>query len=460
MLRRIRIENFKAWAEIDIVLAPISGFFGSNSSGKSSIFQFLLLLKQTKNATDRSISLDFGGPDQLINLGSFTDAVHNHDVTKTISWKLRWDLPKKISITDASRKRTELLATASQITHISRVHIGTKRSLVSDCLEYWFGDYKFVIRSKKEGSPEFDLVVEKRKPEAQEFRFVRNQARIWAVPGPIKTHLFPDQAKTYFKNSDFLGVFEAEYESFMDSIFYLGPLREYPRREYPWSGVSPSDVGRRGERTVEAILAATAREEKRNLGKKTRYKSFQEMIAYWLKRLGLIEDFKVEEIGSGANLYRTVVRKSANSPPTLLTDVGIGVSQVLPALVLLYYVPEGSIVLLEQPEIHLHPAVQSSLADLLIEVAATRKLQVLVESHSEHLLRRLQRRIAEEAIDDEDVKIFFTETDQEKSVLKELQIDEYGYISNWPKDFFGDEMTEIAETQKAALKRKLRTVPR
>ena len=87
---------------------------------------------------------------------------------------------------------------------------------------------------------------------------------------------------------------------------------------------------------------------------------------------------------------------SSSSVTTSLTDVGFGVSQVLPVLVLLYYVPEGSTVLMEQPEIHLHPAVQSGLADVMLSVADVRNVQIVVESHSEHLMRRLQRRVAEE----------------------------------------------------------------
>jgi predicted ATPase len=155
-------------------------------------------------------------------------------------------------------------------------------------------------------------------------------------------------------------------------------------------------VGSRGERAVDAILAATMKNEKRNLGPKKRNKSFQEIIAYWLKDLGLIYSFKIEEIAENSNLYRTLVKKEAGASEVALTDVGFGVSQILPVLVLLYSVPEKSIVLLEQPEIHLHPAVQSQLADLMISVAKTRQIQIIVESHSEHLLRRFQRRVAED----------------------------------------------------------------
>ena len=452
MLTRLYVENFKAWKLLNIKLGAVTGLFGTNSSGKSSIFQFLLLLKQTKNATDRNLTLDFGGPDQFVNLGSFQDLIHAHDTASILSWKLEWDVIPELTINDPSGRRGAVLASASKMSIKSLVRLGEK-ALISDSLSYHFEKYRFSIQPKKLGSSEYELLAEA--PEGADFRFVRNQARAWSLPGPVKTHLFPDQAKTYFQNSAFLGLLEAEYESLMDSIYYLGPLREYPRREYPWSGASPSDVGKRGERTVEAILAATAKGEKRNLGPKTRYKSFQEIIAYWLKRLGLIHEFKIEEIGSGANLYRAVVQRDANSPSALLTDVGFGVSQILPALALLYYVPEGSTVLMEQPEIHLHPSVQSGLADVIIEVAKTRHLQVIVESHSEHLLRRFQRRVADETCDADLIKLYFCNSVNGASELIDLDIDMFGDIKNWPPNFFGDEMTEIAETRKAALQRKI-----
>lgn len=452
MLRFVNLKNFKSWETLDIEFGAVTGLFGPNSSGKSSIIQFLLLLKQTKNAIDRSLVLDFGGPDQLINLGSFQDVVRNRDRMSVMSWKIKWDLSSRLTIKDPSGSRVKALAVGSKMSLAASVQI-KDNSLYCGLVNYWFGGYRFKIEPKKEGSTEFSLRAVP--PEDSNFRFVRNQARAWALPGPIKTHLFPDQAKTYFQNSDFLGALEAEYEELMDSVYYLGPLREYPRREYPWSGARPSDVGRRGERVIEALLAATLRGETRNLGGRTRYKKFQEMIAYWLKELGLIYDFKIEEIGSGANLYRALVKRDAYSPEVLLTDVGFGVSQVLPALVLLYYVPSGSTVLMEQPEIHLHPSVQSGLADVIISVAKTRNVQVIVESHSEHFLRRLQRRVAEDdSFAPGFIKLYFCDSARGRSRLSDLELNLFGQIENWPVNFFGDEMTEIAETQKAILERK------
>jgi predicted ATPase len=137
----------------------------------------------------------------------------------------------------------------------------------------------------------------------------------------------------------------------------------------------------------------------------------------------------------GGNIYRVKVRRNPGSPDVLITDVGFGVSQILPAIVLCYYAPAGSIIILEQPEIHLHPAVQAGLADVFIDAVKTRNIQIIFESHSEHLLKRLQRRIAEK-------------------VIKPLNLDLFGRIENWPKDFFGNQFEEMALTTRAAIERK------
>jgi predicted ATPase len=137
----------------------------------------------------------------------------------------------------------------------------------------------------------------------------------------------------------------------------------------------------------------------------------------------------------------------------LITDVGFGVSQILPVLALCYYVPEGASILLEQPEIHLHPAVQSSLADVLIDAVNTRNVQIIVESHSEHLLRRLQRRIAEELIGADRVALYFCAMDDAASKIDKLDVDLFGNITNWPPEFFGDEMGDLVALSEAAMRR-------
>ena len=450
MLKALNVTNFKAWRKLNMSLGRVTGLFGTNSSGKSSVLQFLLLLKQTKNATDRGLVLDFGGPGELVNLGRYQDLVHKANPESDIDWTLRWQLPDSLKISDPEGVRSTVLMRGSQLEVSAAAGLKGSR-LTARHLTYRFAGTNFFIRPKTEDSSEFVLASDGSRP----VRFIRTQGRGWALPGPVKTHLFPDRAHTLFRNTSFLSDFETEYEALMDRIFYLGPLRVHPQREYRWSGAGPVDVGPAGEQTIDAILSATANNETRNLARHKALMSFQEMIAHWLRELGLIESFEIKEIAPGSNLYAARVRVNASSPETMLTDVGFGVSQVLPVLVLLYYVPEGSILLLEQPEIHLHPSVQSGLADVMLAAVKRRSIQVIVESHSEHLLRRLQRRAAESDIASSDLRLSFVSSVHGAANLNDMALNEFGEIENWPDHFFGDEMGEIAAITKASLKRRI-----
>lgn len=454
MLKNLTLNNFKAWKKLNIEFGQVTGLFGTNSSGKSSLLQWLLLLKQTKNATDRGLVLDFGGAGKYVNLGTFQDMVHAHNNELHVSCDLEWKLLQSLKITNPEGRRTDVLFSSSQM-GISCEISQRDKQLCADSLEYRFSGQKFSLAYKGTSKTEFQLKPDKTSS-ADGFHFNRTQGRAWALPGPVKNYLFPDQAKTYYKNADFLSEFEFQYEQLMDRVFYLGPLREYPKREYQWAGAKPDDVGIRGDRTIDAILSAVSRNEKRNLGGRTQYKPFEEIIAHWLKKLGLIHSFRVEEIAEGSNLYRAKVKRDARSTEVLLTDVGFGVSQVLPALVLLYYVPKGSIIMMEQPEIHLHPSVQSGLADVIMHVARTRDLQVIVESHSEHLLKRFQRRVAEEEYGADFLQLYFCTSRGSAAELQNLELNLFGEIENWPENFFGDDFGEIAAIQEAILERRLK----
>ncbi len=129
--------------------------------------------------------------------------------------------------------------------------------------------------------------------------------------------------------------------------------------------------------------------------------------------MGLIEEFEVNPISEKRQEYEVKVRSKGSNDWVDLPDVGFGISQVLPVLVQCFYAPHESIILMEQPEIHLHPSAQSALADVMIDVinskenGTDRNIQLIVETHSEHFLRRLQRRIAENRVSEERVTAYF-----------------------------------------------------
>ncbi|HYO65759.1 MAG TPA: DUF3696 domain-containing protein, partial [Archangium sp.] len=238
----------------------------------------------------------------------------------------------------------------------------------------------------------------------------------------------------------------------------LGPLRELPARYYSWSGEATEGVGIRGERSVEALLAGMERTLRRGDGAPVR---FGALIADWLVRMQLLDSFEVKRIAPSRRDYEVLVRSRGGAETVNLIDVGFGISQILPVLVQAFYVERESTILLEQPELHLHPSAQSSLADLFIDAiqmredALPRNIQFLVESHSEHFLRRLQRRIAEGVLTPDQTALYFCKPGPEGSTLEELKLDEFGNISNWPENFFGDEVGDLAAMAKAAMKRQL-----
>jgi predicted ATPase len=445
MLRRLSFTNFKSWPHIDLECGKLTGLFGPNSSGKTSILQFLLLLKQTKDATDRQLSLELNG--DYIELGSIEDAIYRHDRRLAIDTSVTLQLPATLTLADPSTK-SGTLAAGAELTLSTHIIVDKQQAARTTRISYELGAHQFKLTLKPS-----DNSFELKHAGPGDFRFLRTQGRAWGLPPPIKSYAFPDQARTYFQNAEFLSDLEAAYEAAMDGIFYLGPLRDHPQRDYLWARSRPTDVGSRGEKTIDAILAATANGTTLNLKPRARYKPFQEVLAYWLQHLGLIYQFRVEEIARGSNRWQAKVVTSEGGSEVLLTDVGFGISQVLPVITLLLYVPQGSTVLLEQPEIHLHPLAQANLADVLVYAAKHRGVQVLLESHSEHLLLRLQRRIAEQSIQSDEVKLYFCDIQRGSSVESPLRLDSLGQIENWPKHFMGDAFGETAAAERARIHR-------
>ncbi len=92
----------------------------------------------------------------------------------------------------------------------------------------------------------------------------------------------------------------------------------------------------------------------------------------------------------------------------------------------------------------------------MLNVASARNVQIILESHSEHLMRRLQRRVAENAVSSDDVKLYFVSSTKGVAQASDLALNIWGEIENWPENFFGDEMGEIAAITKASLRRKLK----
>ena len=138
-----------------------------------------------------------------------------------------------------------------------------------------------------------------------------------------------------------------------------------------------------------------------------------------------------------------VLRDKRNGATVTHRDVGVGISQVLPVLATLFGSEEETIAI-EQPELHLHPALQAELGDVCIQSVQENKNSLLLETHSEHLILRIMRRIREGTLSHEDVSVIFVQPEKKGSSLKYLRIDKDGdFIDEWPDGFFAERRKEL-----------------
>ncbi len=365
MLTQLRLENFKSWRVLDIKLAPITLLFGVNSSGKSSVLQALLLLKQTLLRYDRSQPLNVGERNIDYVFGDYSDFIYSRDTS----------LPLAISLTFKTSESPQ--------------------------------------QSLFDSSPDIRYDAE--------WRLTDGLSR--------QDHFHP--------NENWI-----ELEKVLERLAYLAPVRAYPERFYQQRSAAPRRLNRYGENLVDVLLAAERR------GAQT-----ISAIGEALAQLDLAEAFEIRPVGE--RLYEA--RLKIKGHEVSLADVGSGVVQVLPVIALLFMAPEGSILLLEHPDLHLHPSAQAALADIMLEAAEERKLQLIVESHSEHLLTRLQRRIAESEhpfATPENIRAYFCQPNSEGSLIKPVEVNAYGQILNYPPNFFGDLAGDLTAMTQAGLRKR------
>lgn len=251
----------------------------------------------------------------------------------------------------------------------------------------------------------------------------------------------------------FIPGIELIKEFFSEHIWYLGPLREEPKALYPLeSDGSITDVGYKGENTAAVFdfnrtrkiesVSPSSFDNIADITLKKKRISFEKAIKEWLVYLGVASDIDSDDKGK---IGHTMQISNDLAMKQDLTHVGVGVSQVLPILVLSLLAKPGDVLIFEQPELHLHPKVQTRLADFFVAMNALGK-QCLVETHSEYLINRLRYFVAssENSKVADDTMIYFVEKDGGHSNYRPVTINKYGVIEEWPEGFF-DESTKIAE---------------
>lgn len=432
MLTHIKLNNFKIWRSTgQMNLAPLTLLFGVNSSGKSSLIQSLLLLRQTMKSPDENLDLNFGNPEagDSVTLGQFRDVLCRHGVaSETLS-------AKQVGI-EFGWRGTEK---GEQGIFSASYREGPGGSADLQSLRIGRGLQGFFVRRGDKGA--YYVYAADSAQKLGSSREYKARRSFEFPPAAIK--LLGDAA------ADVLEAGPAAVDE-LSRVIYLGPVRRLAQRDYLWSGRPPSSIGDDGGRAVDALIASGVAKmdaKSRRLPNPAAAFLFDQ-TERWLRDMGLADGLQIKQIGKSARYEVLVENKGSTSN---LKDVGVGVSQVLPVIVAALFAQPGQTVIIEEPESHLHPLAQTQLAELLIQVSLQRKVQFVVESHSENLVLRFQRRVAEQVIAGRDFAMYYMKTTNHDVVAERLRINDIGEIENWPQDFFGNDMVDIAARAKAGL---------
>lgn len=256
---------------------------------------------------------------------------------------------------------------------------------------------------------------------------------------------------------------------FKEGIRYIGPLRDAPKPVYqPEALENTTGVGYRGEHTaavldinkdrlIENIQPPDADGIFKGVCIEQRFIPLNEAVLIWLKYLEVAENIETSDAGVYGNRLQISPRGTDRLHD--LTNVGVGVSQVLPIVVSSILAPNGSTLIFEQPELHLHPRVQARLADFFLALSLNGR-KVLIETHSEYLVDRIRLRVAQSPQDDllKKISILFSSKPSSSTKLEKIQVNKYGAIKNWPDDFFDQSQTDVSRIIKAASIKKKRSI--
>ncbi len=247
---------------------------------------------------------------------------------------------------------------------------------------------------------------------------------------------------------------------FTSKIRYLGPLRADPQASQKFAPSSElDDVGAKGEYAAAVYDAnQMARIEWYNpFTKQIERGILKVALDKWVRYLDVANQIKIETAGQSGFSWQ-VVHKEGHKPLPL-SAVGVGVSQILPILVMGLLAPNDTLLIVEQPELHLHPSVQARLGDFFVGLSKCKK-QCLIETHSENLVSQLRYHIVQAGgMENSDCIIYFVDQDNEGAArFDPVQISPQGNILNWPDGFFDETMLQEDRITAASIRKRANTL--
>ena len=396
-ITKIAVKGFKSIAEeCEIDIRPLTILAGANSSGKSSIMQPLLMLKQTLDAPYDPGPLKIDGPNVRFTLA-------DQFLSKLTDGKRTDRFQIQIETDDSDLVRTTFRKGPSEIeiVEMTRGKVEKGQTLPSEHFTLYPEMPPEEIKSLDDEEPvfkNFDLVKR-----SGCFLYLESQ------DGDKRLNVTHDAAF-----------------NIVNSV-HLPGLRGTPERSYNLTNTGPWYPGRFEHYAASIIHEWQGAEDER-----------LEILADALHTLGLtgqVSTEKIGDIGIEIKVGRLPHDRSNETDMVNITDVGLGVSQVLPVLVALIAADPGRLVYVEQPELHLHPNAQVALAHVLVD-AANRGVRVVAETHSSLLLLQVQTLVAEGKLPKELIKLhWFTRSEDGITEVASVNLDEAGTYGDWPVDF-------------------------
>lgn len=463
LLSELRLEGFKSVdREARVPLRPLTLIYGRNSSGKSSVIQSLLLVRQ-------SLTHDSLQPNgEFVRLGSYAGLVHGQDESRNIRIGLTFasdrSIDSGIALPDPLRLRSVDLTLGSDIDGRgmrvlqARVALGEHGFVwdVEEGEDRWFQissedviplvnlayTADSIYPPRPRSSPDQGRRVRGalRSAEMDRVKVARNGILPAAVAGETlddlshrtSGHTHQGVAEGALKTATALThAIAEETRNLLERVSYLGPLRQAPER------ISARSSATTGLDVPFFLLD--------NISERQQASTYLQRLGvpYELDAILVSDQFDRRILGDAAAIVLTDKRSGVRLSPA---DVGFGISQVLPIVVELS-ARTNAIIIVEQPEIHLHPAMQADLADLVIESvqASGRANQVILETHSETLMLRVQRRIREGVLNATEVAVIYVDQDSDgRAIARELRMDDRGeFIDDWPHGFFVERFDEV-----------------
>ena len=402
-ITKIAVSGFKSLAEECVIdLRPLTILAGANSSGKSSIMQPFLMLKQTLEALYDPGPLLLDGPNVQFTLADqFLSKLIGKE--RADRFQIRIDtrgFDSSFSTTMTFRKgqiRIELVEMTIEIKTETDRPLPPARFVL----------YPEMPREEIKSLVDQDLFL-----------------GIMDVDAVMRSRCFLG-----FESPDGYRSFDltANLESHIFDSIHLPGLRDNPERIYKLTGTGSQYPG-----TFENYVASIIHD-----WQNTKDSRLQTLVRT-LRRLRLTGQIHTQKIGDIAIEIQVGLhprRRTSSMDVVSIADVGLGVSQVLPVLVALIVAKPGQLVYLEQPELHLHPRAQVALAQVLAD-AAKRGVRVVAETHSSLLLLAIQTLVAEGNLSPELVKLhWFTRDDNGATKVTPADLDAAGAYGDWPEDF-------------------------